>query len=188
MKPPAIETSAPAADGVKVQGVTIPVAQQPTTIVTRMHVAASPQRGWKSLMFYEGIGERPPLYLRLLLPRPIRTEGSNSVVGDQATCLYEGGHLLKRVTKIDRCRQYVFSVVEQNLAVGGGVRLTGGSYSLRDLLYGRTELSITTQYTSRNRPRWLVQPIEECVCHMFHRHLLGAIRIKAESGATVTDA
>jgi len=46
----------------------------------------------------------PPLHLRLLLPLPIRIDGSKSAVGDEATCLYEGGHLLKRVTQIDPCR------------------------------------------------------------------------------------
>ena len=159
------------------------VAQQSITVVTRMHVAATPAQVWSSLVFYEGIEEPPPLYLRLLLPRPIRTQGSKSAVGDQATCLYQGGHLLKRVTKIDLNRQYEFTVTEQNLGIGGSVRLSGGCYSLRELSERDTELSITTRYTSRNRPRWLVQPVEEAVCHMFHRHLLGSIKTKAESGA-----
>jgi hypothetical protein len=132
-------------------------------------------------MFYESIEGAPPLHLRLLLPRPIRTQGSKSNVGDQATCLYQGGHLLKRVTFIDRNRLYEFSVVEQNLVVGIGVQLSGGCYALRALANGHTELSITTHYSSSNRPRWLVRPIEAAVCHMFHRYLLGAIRRKAET-------
>ncbi len=53
-------------------------ARQPTSIVTRMRFAASPERVWHGLMFYEQIEERPPLHLRLLLPRPIRTEGRKS--------------------------------------------------------------------------------------------------------------
>ena len=126
---------------------------KPTTIVTRLPIAASGERVWNSLMFYESIEEPPPLHLRLMLPRPIRTQGSKSAVGDQATCLYEGGHLLKRVTRIDRGRLYEFSVVEQRLNVGKGVRLSGGSYSLRELPGGGTELSIMTRFLSRNRPR-----------------------------------
>jgi len=160
------------------------IVQRTITVVTHMQVSATPEQVWNSLVFYEGIEEPPPLYLRLLLPRPIRTQGSKSAVGDQATCLYQGGHLLKRVTKIELHRQYEFTVVEQQLDVGGGgVRLSGGCYSLRELPTGRTELSIVTRYTSRNRPRWLVQPVEEVVCHLFHRHLLGAIKGKAESAA-----
>ena len=67
-----------------------------------MKFAASPEQAWHGLMFYEQIAERPPLHLRLLLPLPIGTEGPKSQVGDEARCLYEGGHLLKRVTRIDR--------------------------------------------------------------------------------------
>ncbi|MEJ1963621.1 MAG: hypothetical protein WDO56_19485 [Gammaproteobacteria bacterium] len=151
-------------------------------VVTHMNVAASAQPVWNSLMFYESVEGVPPLHLRLLLPRPIRTQGSKSNVGDHATCLYHGGHLLKRVTTIERNRRYEFTVVEQNLAVGIGVRLWGGCYSLRTLPDDRTELSITTHYSSSNRPRWLVRPVEAAVCHMFHRYLLGAIRRKAQAG------
>jgi hypothetical protein len=132
-------------------------------------------------MFYESIEQPPPFYLQLMLPRPISTQGAKSAVGDQAICLYEGGRLLKRVTQIDHCRLYEFSVIEQHLVVGRGVRLCGGSYALRGLSMGRTELSITTRYSSGNRPRWLVRPIERWVCHVFHRHLLRSIKTKAEA-------
>jgi hypothetical protein len=187
MKPAAPETTPPAKIATEPMS-SLPIgAPQSTSIVTHMQVEASPARVWSSLMFYEGIEGVPPLHLRVLLPRPIRTQGSKSAVGDQATCLYQGGHLLKRVTKIERHRWYEFAVVEQNLVVGIGVQLSGGCYALRDLPHGRTELSITTRYTSRNRPRWLLQPIEAAVCHRFHRYLLGAIRSKAESREPAAD-
>jgi hypothetical protein len=101
-------------------------------------------------------------------------------VGDAAKCLYQGGHLLKRVTRIDVDRLYEFTVEEQHLPIGGGIRLSGGCYALRDLGRNRTELAITTGYVSRHRPRWLVQRVESAVCHLFHRHLLTAIKTKAE--------
>jgi len=157
--------------------------QQSVIVVTRIDVDATPERVWNSLVFYEGLDEAPPLYLRMLLPRPIRTEGAKSAVGDQATCLYQGGHLLKRLTKVEPHRLYEFLVVEQRLNLGGGVQLSGGCYALRELAGGHTELSMTTRYTCPNRPRWLLQPVEEAVCHLFHRHLLGAIKRKAESRA-----
>lgn len=152
----------------------------PVCVVTHTQVAATPARVWDSLMFYEGIEGMPPLLLRLLLPRPIRTQGEKSTVGDLATCLYHGGHLLKQVTHIERQRLYEFCVVEQRLAVGRTIRLSGGSYALCEISPGRVELSIMTRYTSRNRPRLMARPMENAVCHLFHRYLLGAIRRKAE--------
>lgn len=156
-------------------------ARPSTSIVTRMNIAASPEQVWRGLMFYEQIEGPPPLHLRLLLPIPIRTEGAKSAVGDEATCLYEGGYLKKRVTRLEPCAHCGFEVIEQNLPVGGGLILTGGGYSLRELSSRSTEVSVTTRYVSRHRPRWLWKRIEATVCHMFHRHLLSAMRRKIES-------
>jgi hypothetical protein len=157
------------------------IAAQPVSIVTRMTFNASPTEVWKGLMFYEEIGRRPPFHLRLLLPVPIRTEGRVSEVGDEATCLYEGGHLLKRITRIERGDLYEFEVAEQKLSVGGGMRLSGGRYTLRELPDGRTEVAVETRYVSTRRPRWFWRPLERLVCHWFHRYLLGSMRHQIES-------
>jgi len=181
MKPAASETCAAAAGGAAAPEAAGTMANPSTSIVTRMDFAASPDEVWRGLMFYEQIEEPPPLHLRLLLPMPIRTDGSKTAIGDEAMCLYEGGHLLKRVTQIDPCRHYGFEVVEQNLAVGGGLILSGGCYTLRELSGRRTEVAITTRYVSRKRPGWMWKPIEATVCHLFHRHLLFAMRRRVES-------
>ncbi len=156
-------------------------ADQPSSIVTRMNFAASPAQVWKGLLFYEEIGGRPPTHLRLLLPVPIRTEGKVSQVGGEAMCLYEGGHLLKRVTRIDPGHFYEFEVAEQALSVGGGMRLSGGRYTLRELADGLTEVAVETRYLSTRWPRWFWRPLEKLVCHWFHRYLLRSMRLAIES-------
>jgi hypothetical protein len=133
-------------------------------------------------MFYEQIKERPPLLLRLLLPLPIGTESPKSKIGDKVRCSYEGGHLLKCITQIDVGRHYAFDVVEQDLAIGGGLMLSGGCYTLCELPSGGTEVAVTTRYVSPSRPGWFWKPIEAAACHLFHRHLLSAMRRKLESG------
>jgi len=159
---------------------TTEIAQR-ATVVTRMVFDAPPAQVWDGLLFYEELGGRPPWHLRLLLPVPIRTEGEVSAVGDEATCLYEDGHLLKRITKIEQGNLYEFEVAKQALSVGGGMRLSGGRYSLRGLPDGRTEVSVETRYFSRKWPRWFWRPLEKMVCHLFHRYLLGTMRRQIES-------
>lgn len=154
---------------------------KPTSVVaTSMVFAALPAAIWDGLMFYEQIDRPPPLLLRLLLPTPIETAGRKSEIGDEARCLYRGGHLIKRVTQIDPGRRYAFEVAEQALVVAGGVQLAGGEYVISELARGRAELRVVTRYASPKRPRWLWQPIERAVCHSFHRHILRAIRRKIE--------
>jgi hypothetical protein len=180
MKPTANDATAPTPARVDARRPANAIARPPTSIVTRMICAAAPAQVWDGLMFYEQIDEPPPLRLRLLLPLPIRTEGPNSAVGDESVCIYEGGHLRKRITRIEPERHYGFDVVEQNLAIGRGLTLCGGCYTLRELAGGRTEVAVTTRYVSRKQPAWLWRPVEATVCHMFHRHLLASIRRRIE--------
>lgn len=151
------------------------------TVVTRLHIAAPVGRVWDTIMFYEEIDEPPPLHLRWLLPTPVRTEGRKSEVGDTATCVYVGGNLIKRVTRIEHGRLYGFEVTAQTLALGGRMRLCGGAYSLSATDDGGTEVALTTRYVGGRRPAWLWGPIERVVAHMFHRHILRAMRRAAES-------
>ena len=144
-------------------------------VVTEMRFAAPPAIAWSALMFYEQIAERPPWYLRLLLPVPLGTEGRKTEVGDEALCRYVDGHLVKRVVRVERDRRYEFAVVEQQLGLRG-VQLIGGYYALRALGDGTTAIAVATRYTSARRPRWLWRRIEAVVCHAFHRHVLRAMR------------
>jgi hypothetical protein len=146
-----------------------------------MAFAAAPERVWNGLMFYEQIDERPPLHLRLLLPVPIGTEKTKSTLGARVRCSYDDGHLVKHITAIDPIRHYGFDVVEQTLAIGGSLKLSGGGYTLRELPGGHTEVAVTTRYVGGRRPAWFWKPIEAAVCHLFHRHLLTAIRRKVEA-------
>ena len=179
MKRTASGALAPTA-GNKLPHPAVTMADRSTSIVTRMDFAATPEQVWRGLILYEQIDEPPSLLLRLFLPLPIRIEGSKAAVGDEATCLYEGGYLRKRVTHVDARRYYGFEIVEQNLVIGGGLMLLGGGYTLRELPGRRTEVAVTTRYVSRKRPGWLWKPIEAIVCHLFHRHLLSAMQRTSE--------
>ena len=157
------------------------VMAQAATIKTRMTIPASRDKVWHGLLFYEEIGGRPPAHLRLLLPMPIRTEGKVSEVGSETMCWYEGGHLLKRITRVEPGQFYAFEIAEQSVSVGGSMQLSGGGYSLRELPDGTTEVAVETRYSSTKWPRWVWRPLEGMVCHSFHRYLLGSIRRKIEA-------
>ena len=149
-----------------------------------MRFHASALRVWHLLMFYEQVDVAPPLYLRMLLPVPIRTEGRKSNVGDEVRCIYRSGHLTKRITEVDPGRRYAFEITEQSLNVGGGLRLLGGEYVLQELAPDRTLVTAVTRYQSPKWPRWFWRPIEAAVCHAFHRHILRAMRRGARPEAT----
>jgi hypothetical protein len=157
-----------------------PLATQPSSITTRVTFATSADNVWDGLLFYEEIDRRPPTYLRLLLPVPIGMEGKVSEVGSEVMCLYERGHLRKRITRIEPKRFYEFEVAEQSVSVGGGMLLCGGGYTLRELSDGATEVTVETRYISNKWPRWFWRPLEGMACHWFHRYLLSSMRHKIE--------
>lgn len=149
---------------------------RPLAVETRMTFPVPAVRVWEGITFYEDIDRPPPPLLRLLLPVPIRTEGRLTTVGDEVLCRYIGGHLVKRITRIEAGRLYEFVIAEQALAIGGGLRLRGGRFALHARDGNRTEVAMETCYTSPRWPRWLWTPLERTVCHAFHRHVLGAMR------------
>jgi hypothetical protein len=150
---------------------TAPIA----TITTAIPLAATPAQVWPRLMLYEQLEHPLPLPLRLVLPTPVRTLGGNARVGDEAWCLYRGGHLVKRITALDARHRYAYDVTEQRLDLGGNTRLIGGAYELDEPFPGVTMLTATTSYLSERRPRWLWQPVEAAVCHALHREVLHAV-------------
>jgi hypothetical protein len=156
------------------------------TVVTHMTFNAGADAAWNTMVFYEQIDARPSFFLRLLLPVPIRTEGRKSVVGDEALCVYEGGHLIKRVTAVNRSRHLAFDVTKQELNIGLGMKLSGGWYDLQPLPDGRTDVALATVFQSPRQPRWLFGQIETTVCHIFHRHILRAMRRVVERPRAAT--
>jgi hypothetical protein len=145
------------------------------SVTTCQDFFAAADAVWDTLIFYEEIAEDRPFFLRYFLPIPIGTQGCKSEVGSDVKCQYATGHLLKRVTRIVRRRNYTFQVVEQHLDLGG-IRLLGGDYTLRTLSKDRTRVALATHYASPNSPRWLFGRVEAAVCHSFHRYILSGMR------------
>lgn len=145
------------------------------SVTTRARLSAAPQRVWERLLFFEQVPDSPPFPLSWLLPSPLRVEGRRSQVGDEARCVYVQGHLVKRITAVIPLRLFAFEVIEQELAIGRGIRLEGGSYRLAGSK-GGTHVTLETRYRAPSFPRLTWRPLEAMVAHAFHRYLIAALR------------
>jgi hypothetical protein len=144
-------------------------------IVTRVHLPARPEEVWRSLMFFEDVPFGRWSVFRILLPRAVRSEGDKSTVGNVVRCVYEGGHLIKRITLVEPGRCLRFEVIEQHLGIEQVFRAYAGAYELRHAPLG-TEVALTTHYGGSLRPRFLWRRVERFFGHRFHHHILLAIR------------
>jgi len=147
---------------------------RPEQVSTRVHLQATPEDAWREIVFYEEVPGHPPLPLRWFMPSPVRTEGAKSAVGSRVRCIYQSGHLVKRITVLDPPRLIRFDVLEQHLGIEGCAIAQGGSYKL----YrngDRTGLILTTRYRAFLHPRWLWRPLEKLVAHQLHKHVLNGM-------------
>ena len=149
-------------------------------VITRVRLAAPPAAVWKTLMFFEDVPRGSWSIFRLLLPRPLRSEGDKTTVGSLVRCVYERGHLIKRITAVEPEHRLGFEVVEQQLGIESAFRAWEGSYDLSEDADG-TELSLTTLYTGTLWPRSWWRPIERYFGHRFHHYVLRGMREALDS-------
>lgn len=144
-------------------------------VTTEIRLEESPEAVWKALRFYEEIPNRPGPFLAALLPLPVRSEGEKTKVGASIRCIYQGGHLVKRITVSEPPRLLRFDVLEQDLGIENSVTMGEGSYEIfpRE---GGSQVLLTTHYTGHLRPRFLFRPVEHLLAHHVHRHILEGMR------------
>ena len=157
-------------------GLLFPRNARSEAVETALHLEATPEAVWQSLLFYEEVPRRPLWFLRVFLPRPIRTDGEKMRVGATVRCSYDSGHLLKRITAVEPARLVRFDVLEQRLGVESCVSMSHGSYEIRAVTDG-SEVVLTTHYCSHLRPRVLWRPFERWLAHRLHRHILDGMRV-----------
>jgi hypothetical protein len=156
-------------------GLLFPRNPRSEAVETAVHFDATPEEVWQGILFYEEVPRRPLWLLRIFLPRPIRTDGEKTRVGAIVRCTYDGGYLLKRITAVEPARLVRFDVLEQRLGIEDCVSMSQGSYEIRATGDG-SEVVLTTHYRSRLRPRRLWRPLERCLAHQLHRHILDGMR------------
>jgi hypothetical protein len=141
-------------------------------VVTTTQVIDAPlEQTWGGVTMYEDVRHPPPLLLRLGLSRPLYSVGSMTNVGDVKTCVYDQGHLVKRITKVDPGKEIAFEVIEQTIE-RCAARLKGGSFRFECVSPSRTRVTLTTTYEPFLAPRLAWQPFEELSAHTLHEHVL----------------
>ena len=163
-------------------GLLFPRNARSEAVQTALHLNAPPEAVWRGILFYEEVPRRPLWFLRIFLPQPICTEGEKTRVGAIVRCTYDGGYLLKRITAVEPARLVRFDVLEQRLGIEDCVSMSQGSYEIRVDGDG-SEVVLTTHYRSRLRPRRLWRPLERCLAHQLHRHILDGMRATLAVGA-----
>ena len=145
-------------------------------------VDAPPGATWDGIQFYEEV-RRPVPWLLWLSPslRPRYTRGRSERVGDLKVCVYQRGHLVKRITDVQPGRRLAFAVVEQDRIESDGVTLVDGSFQLEPIDGGRrTRVTLTTRYVPKLSPRFAYAWAEAWTVHTLHGHVLAGMKDRAE--------
>ncbi|MGB2624969.1 MAG: hypothetical protein WA857_08000 [Candidatus Acidiferrum sp.] len=140
-------------------------------MATQIHFKASAGQVWRNMGFFEEVSGKPPMLLRALLPRPVRTAGDKTLVGSIVRCEYAEGELIKRITQVETARSLQFEVVKQRLGIEECVEALGGSYEIRSR-GEETDIKLITNYRAHLRPRLLWRNLEGLLIGQVHRHIL----------------
>lgn len=149
-------------------------------ISTEGIVAYPAQLCWDSLMFYEDVQHKAPWLIRTGLATPVSTSGAITGVGDQRTCNYTYGRLVKQVTRYDAAQQLDFDVVEQFRVYEHDAQLLSGSFQFVAVDEDTTRIILTTTYRPRLGPRFAWRSFERYAVHGLHAHVIEGIRLEAE--------
>lgn len=153
-----------------------PVAEE---VSTHVHFPSHPEAIWNEIIFYEEVPGHAPLPLRWFMPAPVRTVGAKCSIGAMVRCIYQSGHLVKRITVLDSPSLLRFEVVEQHLGIEGCAIAKGGSYEIYHS-GDESDIVLTTRYCAFLHPRWLWRPLEKLVAHQLHMHVLNGMRAAME--------
>lgn len=158
-----------------------PSVRHPSETITTSAVINAPvQACWDGIVFYEEVKHKPPLILRIGLAHPLRTIGRSSAAGDVKTCVYNKGHITKRIEDVQPLKRLAFTVIEQDIGYERDVRLEGGSFNFEPLPDGTTRVTLTTTYQPLLQPRWCWRSGELIAMHTLHRHVLRGIELEAQ--------
>lgn len=134
---------------------------------------------WESLVFYEEVRLEPPALARIGLPTPLYAEGRVERVGDVKRCIYQGGYLVKEITHYEPRQILAFDALEQVGVEDRSADLVSGSFRLRELADGRTEVTLTTTYKPLLQARPIWRQFEVATAHALHNHVLNGIALGA---------
>ncbi len=157
----------------------VPQSFAELAIRTERVIETSPETLWSSLLFYEEVRQPAPLIARIGIPRPLYTRGIVRAEGDVKTCVYDKGHLVKRIARYEPLRILTFQVIEQVGVEERSVQLRGGSFRFSPAGPGRTRVVLTTQYLPKLQARAMWQPWERAVVSALHDHVLDEMTRRA---------
>lgn len=142
-----------------------------TTRVLPMSVAEA----WGRLAFYEDLPGDKPFLLRIAGPQPVRTIITRDEHGETRKCVYERGHITKRVTQKRPPTRLAFDVIDQQVGEERSVRIRNGRFEFESLSPEQTRVTLTTRYEPKLRPRICWRPLERWVTHSVHNHVLSGM-------------
>jgi hypothetical protein len=124
------------------------------------------------------------LFLRSVLPVPMRTTGCHGSVGDTSRCRYsDGGYLAKRITGVTPGRCIEFDVIEHGIRYCRSIALRGGSIRVVAHDDGACSVHMLTRYELQSRWLTLLRPFIAFTISAMHRIVMRDMQERLEARA-----
>jgi hypothetical protein len=164
------------------------------SVITSVHVQASPQQVWDQLVAFSRMEEPDELLFRAGISYPVEARIEGTGAGACRYCWFNTGPFVEPITVWDEPRTLAFSVADDPPPmteltiyeridaphVDGFFRSRNGQFQLTENPDGSTLLEGTTWYTHDIWPTWYWRYWSDAILHRIHGRVLEHIKVEAE--------
>lgn len=112
-----------------------------------------------------------PFLMKLDLPIPQKCILEEEKIGGIRTCYFEGGHIVERITELERGKILKMDVIDYQLTGRKWLGFKEAIYLFDELENGQTKMTRITTYTSELYPRLYWQPLEKIGIEQEHSYV-----------------
>lgn len=131
----------------------------------------TPIQVYEAIKSVDTLVAQKPFLMKLDLPIPHKCILQEERVGGLRTCYFENGHIVERVTELEKGKILKMDVVDYQLTGREWFEFKEAIYTFEELENGRCKMTRITTYTSNLYPRFYWQPLERIGIEQEHEYV-----------------
>ena len=136
----------------------------------------TPLQVYDAIKSVDTLDVEKPFLMKLDLPVPQKCVLEKEKVGGLRTCYFEGGHIIEKITELEKGKVLRMDVIDYQLTGRKWLGFKEAIYYFDELDNGGTKMTRITTYTSELYPRFYWKPLEEMGIEQEHQYVFDNLK------------